>query len=74
MAVVKTPQASRLQIKVQTGVNGSGSPVYRVRALQNVKTNATDADIHSIAAGLAALQAHSVVSISRQDDATLIEE
>lgn len=74
MAVVKMPQAARLQVKVQTGVNTTGAPVYRVRSLQNVKTDATDADIFAVAKGLAGLQAHSVIGIARQDDASLIEE
>ena len=74
MAVVKVPQAARLQIKVQTGVSTTGAPVYRVRNLQNLKHSATDADVYAVAQGLADLQSHSVVAISRQDDANLLDQ
>lgn len=74
MAVVKVPQAARLQIKVQTGLNTSGAPVYRVRSLQNLKNNAVDADVYAVAQGLASLQTHNMVAISRQEDANLVEE
>lgn len=74
MAVVKMPQAARLQIKVQTGISTTGAPVYRVRSLQNLKTDAADDSVYAIAQGLGGLQEHTVVAISRQDDANLMEE
>lgn len=74
MAVVNMPQAARMQIKVQTGISATGSPVYRVRNLQNLKTDAADDSVYSVAQGLGELQQHTVVAISRQDDANLMEE
>jgi hypothetical protein len=74
MAVVKMPQAARLQIKVQTGLNASGAPVYRVRSLQNLKDEALDDSSYAVAQGLASLQQHTVIAVSRQDDANLIEQ
>lgn len=74
MAVVNMPQAARLQIKVQTGINASGAPVYRVRTMQNLKNAADDASVYAVAQGLASLQQHALTAISRQDDSSLIEQ
>lgn len=74
MAVVKQPQSSCLQIKVQTGVNASGAPTFRLRSLKNLKALAADAAIYAIGKALGALQDHGVVAISRQDQANLSEE
>jgi hypothetical protein len=68
------PQAARLQIKVQTGLNASGAPVYRVRSLQNLKNSAVGDSVYAVAQGLASLQQHTVIAISRQDDANLIDQ
>lgn len=74
MAVVSMPQASRLQIKVQTGLNASGAPVYRVRSLQNLKPAAADDAVYAVAQGLGSLQQHGVIAVSRQDGANLVEQ
>lgn len=72
MAVNKVPQSSRLVIKVQTGLNGSGNPVFRQRTFNNVKSQASDADIHAIATGLSSLQKHTVIQFSRIDEGDLV--
>ncbi len=74
MAVVKVPQTSKLVIKVQTGVNATGNPVYRLRSYQNIKAAAVDSDVFAVAQGMAGLQKNTVVSISRQDDNTLVNQ
>ena len=74
MAVIKMQQAARLQIKVQTGLNASGAPVYRVRSLQNLKNAAADASVYAVAQGLASLQQHTLTTISRQDESSLIDQ
>lgn len=72
MAITKIPQATRLVLKVQTGTNGAGNPVYRQRAYRNVKTDALDSDIHAVGQAMAALQKYPVESILRMDDGELI--
>lgn len=74
MAVSKTPQNSRLVIKVQTGVNGSGDPVYRQRSFNNAKSTASDADIYAIGQAIGDLQQHPVASIGRIDEADLVSQ
>lgn len=71
MAIVKTPQSSKLVIKVQTGVNASGKPVYRLRSYTNVKTSAVDADVFAVGQAMGALQRFSAFELSRQDQGTL---
>ncbi|MGI6093485.1 MAG: DUF1659 domain-containing protein [Veillonellaceae bacterium] len=74
MAVNKLPQGTKLVIKVRTGVNEAGNPVFRQRSYSNIKTEAVDADMHAIGAGLASLQKHPVESIFRTDNGKLVEE
>lgn len=74
MAVVKVPQATRLQIKVQTGISQAGNPVYRLRTLQNIKTSASDADLYAVADAISGLQANTVIGFARQDDANLMDQ
>lgn len=72
MAVNKVPQDSKLVIKVQTGVNTAGNPVYRQRTYANIKAGAADADIYAIGAGIAGLQKYPVSTICRSDDSELV--
>lgn len=74
MAVVKMPQSGRLVLKVQTGVNTSGNPVYRNRTFANVNPGAADSDLFAVAEGLAGLQAHTLVDIGRQDLNNLVNQ
>lgn len=73
MAVSKVLQSAKLVIKVETGVNTAGKPVYRQRSYTNVKPSAADADLHAVAAAMAGLQKHPVNSIVRIDDSELVE-
>lgn len=74
MAVVRVATASRLTIKVQTGLSTSGSPVYRVRTYRNVKPAAPEADIFAVGQALGSLQKHTVSSIARVDEGDLMEQ
>jgi hypothetical protein len=74
MAVVKVPQSTKLVIKVQTGVNESGKPVYRSRSYSNVKTSAADADVYAVGQALSQVQKYSVAEITRQDQGTFQEQ
>lgn len=67
MAVVKRPQSGKLVLKVETGVNTAGKPVYRLRTFANVKADAADADVFAVAQGMADLQQHKLADVVRQD-------
>lgn len=74
MAVVKMPQSGKVILKVQTGVNASGSPTYRLRTFTNVKSDAADGDVFAVAQGLAGLQQHTLVDTVRQDLNSLVNQ
>ncbi len=74
MAVIKQPQTSRLDIKVENGIGAAGQTLYKTRIIKNLKTSATDEDVYAVGSALAALQSHSVESVSRVDDAILISQ
>lgn len=74
MAVVKMPQSGKLVLKVQTGVNASGNPVYRARTFANIKPGAADGDVFAIAEGLAGLQKNKLVDVVRQDVNNLVNQ
>lgn len=74
MAVTKVPQTSRLAIKVQTGVNAAGNPVYRQRSFANIKTAAVDSDVFAVAQGIAGLQKDPVNGVSRIDEGDLVNQ
>lgn len=74
MAVNKVAQSTRLVVKVQTGTNAAGSPVYRQRSFTNAKAAAADSDVYAIGQGLGGLQKYPVISISRLDDNTLVNQ
>jgi hypothetical protein len=74
MAVVKMPQSGKMILKVQTGVNASGTAVYRLRTFANVKSGAADADVFAVAQGLAGLQKHTLVDTVRQDLSSIVNQ
>ncbi|HML34207.1 MULTISPECIES: DUF1659 domain-containing protein [Sporomusa] len=74
MAVVKMPQSGKLVLKVQTGVNASGNPVYRNRTFANVNPGVADSDLFAVAEGLAGLQEHTLADIVRQDLNNLVNQ
>ena len=74
MAVTKSPQATRFVVKVQTGLNAAGNPVYRLRSFINVKPAAADSDVYAVGLGLASLQKYPAVNVARIDEANLISQ
>ena len=74
MAVSNIPQTSRAVVKVQTGINAAGNPVYRLCNFRNLKVAAANADVHVVAQGLGSLQKYPVTLIARIDEGNLISE
>lgn len=74
MAVVKTPQDSRIGITVANGVSSTGANLFKTLRFSNVKPAAADQDLYDVAVSLAGLQAKALVEIIRTDDANLAGE
>jgi len=73
MAVQAIPADTDLVLRLQTGVNENGDPVFTNRRYGNVKTDATDQALYDVAAQIAGLQVHTLNSVMR-DDRAYIEE
>lgn len=65
MAVNVTPMSSRLALKVNTGTDTDGNPVFRTRSFSGVKPAAADQDVYDTAQAIAGLQQHVVEEIGR---------
>ena len=74
MAVVKTPQDSRIGIMVANGVSSTGANLFKTLRFSNVKPTAIDQDVYDVAVSLAGLMASSLVEIIRTDEADLTSE
>ncbi len=68
MAVVKTPQKSRIGIKVANGTSASGAAQYKTLRFSNVKPSTSDQDLYDVGASLGALQGAALVAIIRTDE------
>lgn len=72
MAVTKAPQKTSLGIKIQTGLNAAGNPVYKTLGFSNIKVTATDDNVYAVGLGLSSLQKFPAVGIMRTDNSNLI--
>lgn len=73
MAIVKNAAASRFMVKVQTGVDANGKPVFKNRIFANVKATTADEVVYEIAAALAGLQLHTLDAVLREDNGILVQ-
>ena len=74
MAVVKTPQESRIGIKIANGTSASGASQFKTLRYSNVKPGVSDQDLYEVGASLGALQGAAIVAIIRTDEADLSNE
>lgn len=68
MAVDVIPVSSRLALKLRTGTDTEGNPVFRTRSYSSVKPSAADQDVYDTAQALAGLQQFPVEEISRVNE------
>ncbi|HHV07316.1 MAG TPA: DUF1659 domain-containing protein [Firmicutes bacterium] len=73
MAVERTPEVSRLQLQLQTGIDEDNKPIVKNRSFSNVKADAADEDVHAVAQSLAGLQQHPLLTVRRIDTSALDE-
>ena len=73
MPISVKPLATRLQLRLNTGLDEDFNPIYRTRSYSNIKTDAVNADLFDLAQDLESLQVHSVNSVRRVDEVELEE-
>jgi len=73
MAVTAVPSRTTLRLRLQTGVDENGDPVYVNRSYSNIKTSATDQGLYNVATQIAGLQVHTLTNIRRVDEKYLEE-
>ena len=71
MAVVKTPQESRIGIKVHNGTSASGAAQYKTLRFSGVKSATPDQDVFDVGSSIAGLQSAVVAGITRTDESDL---
>ena len=74
MAVVKTPQNSRIGIVIANGVSSTGAEQVKTLRFSNVKPTATDKDINDEDVSMKGLMDSALVEIVRTDEANLTSE
>lgn len=74
MATIRGDETKKIQVKVETGVNASGSRTFSVRTLSNISDQLTDDDARVIGSAYGALQTYPVDAISLAETAVLLEE
>lgn len=72
MAITLVPQAGTISIKLQTGTNASGNPVYSTRNYGNVKVAATDQQLFDVASAIAGVVKYTLVDIVKTTKNNLI--
>lgn len=72
MAVEVRPLSTRIQVRLDLGVDSEGAKVTRLRTFGNVKTDASVRDIYEVFEALTGLQVHPVDYIRKVVQAELI--
>lgn len=73
MAVIVTPNVSKIQIKLDHGTDLSGDRVIKTKTLSSIKHNANAEDIMAVVNGLVALQDHTLSGVIRVDYSSISE-
>jgi hypothetical protein len=74
MAVTLLRNYSRCQIRLQSGVDGGGNPVYVSRMFGRIKPDTPDQDLYDVVQAVLGLQELPVHTIRRLEDGELVEE
>ncbi|MFB5664164.1 DUF1659 domain-containing protein [Alteribacillus sp. HJP-4] len=64
--------ASRLSLQLETGVDGSGKPMFKQRSFNNIKITAEDDKLKEVADALSGLQQYNTVAVRRHNEYDLV--
>ena len=73
MPVTTIPVSSRLQLRLNTGLDENLEPIYRTRSFSRVKPGADNAVLFDVAEGIGGLQVHSLEAVRRINEVELVE-
>ena len=68
MAVISTPNASQVKIKIDHGVDVNQKRIVKTKTLTSVKSTATNEDIMAVVNALIGLQKHTLYATNRVDN------
>jgi hypothetical protein len=74
MAILLMRNFSRCQVRLQSGVDGEGNPIYATRVFGRIKPDTSDQDMYDVVQGIVGLQDLPVHTIRRLEDGELVEE
>lgn len=74
MAISINPQDSRLRITYSLGIDeGTGKEITKSKSYSNIKHDATDEAIFTVATALIGLQKYPALNIERLDEKEIVE-
>ena len=74
MPVNTIPLSTRLQLRLNTGLDENFNPIYRTRSFSNVKPSADNEDLYALCQEIGDLQVHGIEAVRRVDEIELEEE
>lgn len=73
MAVERIVSTATLAIQVQNGVDNKGNTKYRSLSFSNLRTNASDENIYTVAKAIAGILSSNIGNINIKESSQLIE-
>lgn len=73
MAVERIVSTATLAIKVENGVDNKGNTKYRSLSFSNLRTNASDENIYTVAKAIASVLSANIGNINIKESSQLIE-
>ena len=73
MAVISSPNASTIKIKLDQGTDLNGDRIIKTKSYSSVKSAASNEDIMAIVNSIVGLQDHTLSAVNRIDSYSLSE-
>lgn len=73
MAVISTPNASAVKIKLDCGVDVNQDRIVKTKTLNSVKSTSTNEDIMAVVNAIVGLQKHTLSATNRIDNSSISE-
>lgn len=74
MAVQVLPLPGTLVLRLRTGMDGDGEPVYTNRRWSNINPEADSEAVFDVAQAIAGLQIHALTAVEHQENSRLVGE